>query len=379
MAGDYLHGIKTQFMDANQDPIELLDASIVFMIGTAPSADDSIFPVGKSVLVNSHSMIASLEDGTLYRGMLDLFEQTNALVVVHRVAHDADEAQQKANIIGSLDNDTGEMTGINALLNCESEAGKRPRLAICPEFKDADIASALLATCKKYNAIAIVESDGSGFASHSAFTKALDGAYVIAGGANYFDPQSASDIVIGGSATAAGVIVRTDNEIGFQQAPSNKLAYKIKGPGIPIDYTAGSPTCLANVYNSENMTVYASMKGGTKLWGQRLSNGKSIQKERVRLLIADTIREETQDIIDGNITIPFVDKLLERVQNFIDRMTLDLVVSGGRVWIPKEINIASIGLNEFYLDYEVGYYDSAEKVTYRQYMNNEYTEKVFDR
>lgn len=378
MAGDYLHGIKTLFMDQNQDPIELLDASIGFMIGTGIGADESIFPVGKSVLVNSHAMIAKLGEGTLRRGMLDVFEQGPALVVVHRIEGDTDE-EIKSQIIGMLDNDTGQMTGLNALLNCESEAGKRPRLVCVPEIQDLDIAQAMVSVCSKYNAIPIVEADGTGFASYSEFTKQLDGAYVIAGGAKFFDSEKSDDVVLGGSATAMGVIIRTDNEIGFQQAPSNKIANRIKGPGIPIDYTPGSGTCLANVYNSENMTVYASMKGGTKLWGQRLSNGKSIQKERVRLLIADTIREETQDIIDGNITAPFVDKLVERVQNFIDRMTLDLVISGGRVWVPKEINIASIGTNEFYLDYEVGYYDSAEKVTYRQYMNNEYTEKVFDR
>lgn len=377
MAGDYLHGIKTQFMDENQDPIELLDASIGFMIGTGEGADEAVFPIGASVLVNSHAMIAKLGTGTLKRGMLDAYEQGPALIVVHRVESSQDAAEQKANIIGSLDPDTGVMTGLNALLNCEAEAGKRPRLVACPEFQDADIAAAMVSVCAKYNAIPIVESEGTGFASHSAFTKALTGAYVIAGGAKMFDAESAKDITIGGSATAMGVIIRTDNEVGFQQAPSNKFAYRLKGPGIPIDYTPGSVTCLANVYNSENMAVFASMKGGTKLWGQRLSDGKSIQKERVRLLIADSIREETQDIIDGNITAPFCDKLIERIQNFLDRMTLDLVISGGKVWLPKDMNIAAIGLNEFYVDYSVGYYDSAEQVTYRQYMDNSFTEKVF--
>lgn len=377
MPGDYLHGIKTEFKDDKGNPVNLLDASIVFMIGTGEGADEKVFPIGKSVLVNSQDMISKMGTGTLRRGMLDLYEQGPALVVVHRVEHSDDDAQMKSNIIGKLDNDTGEMTGLNALLNAEADAGKRPRIVCSPEFRDEDIAAAMVAVSKKYNAIAVIESKGEGFASHKAFTDKLDGAYVIAGGAKYFDPESSEVITLGGSATAAGIIVRTDNEKGFQQAPSNKLAYKIKGPGIPIDYTAGSSTCLANVYNSENMTVFAAMRGGCRLWGQKLSNGKSIQKERVRLLIADSMREGTQDVIDGNITKAWVDALVERQQNFLNRMTLDEVISGGRVWVPAEINIESIGLNKFYLDYEIGYYDSAETIIYRQYMNNEYTEKVF--
>ena len=102
-----------------------------------------------------------------------------------------------------------------------------------------------------------------------------------------------------------------------------------------------------------------------------------IQKERVRMLVADSIRLETQDVIDGNITVPWVDNLLARTQNFLDRMTLDEVISGGKASIPKEINIANVGLDKFALDYSIGYYDSAEQITYRQYTDNSFTAKVF--
>lgn len=372
---DYLHGNRTQFMDQNQDPIELLDASIVGVIGWG--GDPAKFPYGIPTLVNSTSQLSDIPSGSLRTAILDMWKQGPCLSVVINVEHSDDDAELKSNLIGVLDNDTGLMTGMKAFMRSEQEAGKRPRILICPEVQDIDVAKALDSIGKKYNAIPIVESKGTGFAEHNAFKNQLDQVMVISGGVKYFDAATSSVVESGGSATAAGIMVRTDNKKGFAKSPSNEFALECRGPVLPIDYTPGSLTCLANVYNSESMTVFANMKGGVKLWGSRLANGKMIQKERVRLIIADSINLETQDIVDGNITIPFCDKLTERLQNFLDRMTLDLVISGGRCWIPKEINIASIGLDKFYVDYSVGYYDSAEQVTYRQYTDNTFTEKVF--
>lgn len=377
MTTEYLHGIRTQFMDKNQDPITLLDASIGILVGTGDDADAAKFPLNKAVLITNESDIAKLGSGTLSRGIKDVYKQTKALIVVIRVLHDEDPAQLKANIIGTLDNDTGTMTGLQAVLNAEQDSGKRPRLIAVPEIQDLDVAKAMESVGLKYGAIPIVEAEGDGFADIVIFKNELSFAYVVGGGNKYFDADLAKDFESGGSASALGVIIRSDNEYGFAQSPSNKLVYESKGSVLPIDYTPGKTTCLANVYNSEQITVFASQKGGVRLWGSRLANGDMIQKERVRLLVADSIRLETQDVIDGNITIPWVDRLLARTQNFIDRMYLDGVVSGGTAWVPKEINIANIGLDSFYLDYSIGYYDSAEQITYRQYTDNSFTAKVF--
>lgn len=374
---NYLHGIRTLFMSENTDPIELLNASIGIAVQHSDDADASVFPLNKAVLITNQADAAKLGTGPLARGVKDVYKQTPALMMVIRVAEGADAAELKANIIGTLDNDTGTMTGLQAVLNAENETGKRPRLIITPEIQDIDIAKAAEAVALKYNAIPIVESDGTGLNSHDAFTKQLSHALVVAGGAKYFDTDLVADFASGGSATALGVLIRTDNEVGFARSPSNKLAYEVKSANIPMDYTPGSETCLCNLYNEANMTVFSKQKGGTRLWGSRLANGKMIQKERVRLIVADSIRLETQDIIDGNITVPWVDNLKERTQNFLDRLSLDYVISGGKVTIPKELNIANIGLDKFYLDYSIGYYDSAEQIIYRQFTDNSFTSKVF--
>jgi hypothetical protein len=374
---DYLHGIQTIFMTANNDPIKILDASIAVIVGTGDDADTTKFPLNKGVLVTNADDVALLGTGTLGRAMRDIYKQGPALVIVIRVEQGSDEAELKANIIGTLDNDTGTMTGLQAVLNAEQDTGKRPRLLAVPEVQDIDVALAMESVALKYGLIPIAEADGTGFTSNNAFTTQLSHILVVAAGVKYYDPDLMDDFESGGSATALGIIIRTDNELNFATSPSNKLAYQCKGSVLPMDYTPGSTTCLANVYNSANMSVFAAQKGGTRLWGSRLANGKMIQKERVRLLVADSIRLETQDIVDGNITAPWVDNLKERTQNFVDRMSLDLIISGGKVSIPKELNIASIGLDTFYLDYAIGYYDSAEQVIYRQYTDNSFTAKVF--
>ena len=228
MSNSYLHGIRTQFMTENDTPIKLLDASIGIAIGTGTGADDKMFPLNKAALISNESQIAKLGDGSLSRAVKEIYKQGPALIEVIRVEHDNDMVNLKANIIGTLDNDAGTMTGMQAVLNAEQDAGKRPRLLICPEIQDIDVAKAMESISLKYGLIPIVEADGTGFASHDAFTKQLSHAYIVAGGVKYFDADKPGDHEAGGSAVALGIIIRTDNQLGFARSPSNKLAYECK-------------------------------------------------------------------------------------------------------------------------------------------------------
>ena len=135
MAADYLHGVEMIYLENMNRPIEVLSASTIGLVGTADDADATVFPLNTPVLINSETQIAKAgTTGTLKTALQDIYDHGAAVVIVIRVEEDADEAQEVANIVGQLDNDTNTYGGLKGLLFAESVLGIRPRLLIAPEY-----------------------------------------------------------------------------------------------------------------------------------------------------------------------------------------------------------------------------------------------------
>jgi len=53
------------------------------------------------------------------------------------------------------------------------------------------------------------------------------------------------------------------------------------------------------------------------------------------------------------------------------------VISGGECWLDNELNVAAIGTGQVYWDYDLGFYDVAERMTFRQHVTDRYNEAIF--
>jgi phage tail sheath protein FI len=106
------------------------------LIGTAPDADNTVFPLNKPVLiVGSRREAAKLgATGTLPMAINGIFDQIGAMVIVIRVKEGEDEAETIANIIGGVDAQTGDYKGVQAFLSAESIVHSAPRILIAPGF-----------------------------------------------------------------------------------------------------------------------------------------------------------------------------------------------------------------------------------------------------
>lgn len=158
MAETFLHGIETVEVDDGIRPVRTVRTSIIGLIGTAPDADATLFPLNTPRLIIGNPRQAKLlgSAGTLKDALDRIFEQAGAVVVVVRVAEGVDDAETRANIVGS----PTDGTGVWAFLKARSMLGVTPRILIAPGFTDYRVTDGITDV--------VVSDGGSGYANADA-------------------------------------------------------------------------------------------------------------------------------------------------------------------------------------------------------------------
>ncbi|MGF6457500.1 phage tail sheath subtilisin-like domain-containing protein [Pseudomonas frederiksbergensis] len=380
MAADYLHGVEQFFLENLDRPIEVLAASTIGLVATADDADPLVFPLNTPVLCNSDKLIAKAgTTGTLRDALNDIYRQSGAVVVVVRVDATETPETQIAGVVGTIDNETGKYTGLKALLAAESLVGVRPRLIIAPEFSHlTGVGAAMEVVAKKLNAIPIIDGSEKGYSVVIGEAALYQEALFVNCGVKVLDEVTGQVVTRKASPTVAGHIVRVDNEEGYWNSASSRKIFGILGTSEVIDHAIGSTTSKANLYNSKNVAVIVNQQGGWYLYGNRLANSVMMPHQRIRYIVGDSILYAHQEFLDRNVTQGYVDGVKNRVNKLIRRLKSRDVISGGECWVDKELNQAAIGTAQVYWDYDLGFYDVAERMTFRQHISNSYNEAIFE-
>lgn len=377
---DKLHGVEHLYLPDLTVPIDVPAASVGFIVATSDDADETIYPLNKIVLVASDALVAKSGTGVLGKSLREIYEQQPAIMIVVRVASDADENTQAANLIGGINNETNSFTGMQLALASESKTGAIPRLFIAPEFSHIEaVGKALENIARKLRGIPIIEGLRDGLSAGIQDKNKYNEAIFFDNGIKYFDSDLDSNVERGGSATVLGHIVRNDYEQGYWTSPSNELIYNIAGSVKDVDYVRGTKTCLANVLSANDICTVINKGGGSYFWGNRLANGVLIPHQRIRYLVGDAIVEANQKYVDDLLTSDYLDFVRKRVNKFIRRLTLRGVISGGECWLDAELNKAALPTNTAYWDYKLGFYNVAETMVFRQHTTDEYTNDIIDR
>lgn len=142
MADQFLHGVEVLDIDAGPRPIQTVRSSVIGLIGTAPDADATKFPINTPVLIAGSRVEAAYLDlvgdgeGTLPQAMDTILDQIGAVVVIVRVDEGTDINETVANVLGGVNATTGTYEGVHAFLAAESIIGFAPKVLIAPGFTD---------------------------------------------------------------------------------------------------------------------------------------------------------------------------------------------------------------------------------------------------
>lgn len=155
MAEQFLHGIEVIEIDDGIRPIRTVKSAIIGLIGTAPDADPTYFPLNEPVAIVGNPRFAQRlgDSGTLKDAINRIFEQAGATVVVVRVEEDENPAITRGNIVGKAT----EGTGVWAFLKSRAKTALTPRILIAPGFTEQRVNNGVTDV--------IVTDKGSGYPS----------------------------------------------------------------------------------------------------------------------------------------------------------------------------------------------------------------------
>jgi phage tail sheath protein FI len=398
----FLHGVEVLELDSGPRPIRIAPTSVIGIVGTAPNADESAFPLNTPTLIAGSRLEAAKLDlsdqklGTLPNALDGILDQAGAVVIVVRIEEGATEAETLANVIGGVNAETGAFEGVQALLGAQSVVGFSPRLLIAPGFthqrlEDGDnpgkffanpVVAELQGIAERLRAVIIADGPNTKDETAIEYSEDFGSArvYLVDPWVKVLGPDGKL-IDEPPSARVAGLISKIDNERGFWWSPSNQLLNGIIGTTRPVDFKMGDRSCRANLLNAKNVATIIR-EDGFRLWGNRtLSSDLKwafLCQRRTADIINDALQASHLWAIDRAITKTYYDDVVEGVNNFLSGLKARGAILGGQCWAPPELNRpADIADGKATFDFDFTSPSPAEHITFRSRMVNDYLEELF--
>lgn len=276
----------------------------------------------------------------------------------------------------------GDYSGIHALLGAESSLGLRPRILCAPGWSDQlAVGQSLIARAERLRATAVIEGPASTDAEAIAYAGNLTASrrgYLVDPQLRYSDGDGGT-VDRGASAAVAGVIARTDHELGFWWSPSNRPVAGALGTSRAIDFALGDPAARANLLNEANVATIIR-ENGYRLWGNRTLSADAkfqfLSVARTADLIQDALQRSHLWAVDRNITRTYLSDVAEGVRAYIAELVGLGALAGGDC-VPSDLNTAgTIRDGRAYFDVDFTPYSPAERVTFRVALVDDHLEEL---
>ncbi|MDN5248409.1 MAG: phage tail sheath subtilisin-like domain-containing protein [Wolbachia endosymbiont of Tyrophagus putrescentiae] len=379
MTEKFLHGVNVVEVTSGPRTIRTAKSSVIGVIGTAPEADDTEFPLNKPVLITEEAVKLG-KKGTLPSAIDSIFTQVRATVVIIRVEESNNteatlkEDETLNNIIGGVDEETGEYKGIQAFLSSESVVHAAPRILIAPYFTHQlpeienginSVVAALIPIAERLRAIIVADGPNTNDEEAIKWRKGVGSSrvYVV-------DPwvKVSTNEILPPSPFVAGLIAKVDN---VWHSPSNQEINGIVGTSRPVDFTLGDAGCRANYLNENEVTTIIHQKG-YRLWGNRTCSSDPkwafLSVRRTADLINDSLLRAHLWAVDRNITKTYIDDVIESVNSYLASLKAQGTIINGKCYAtPTPTSIAS-GKVSFDFEFTPPY--PAEQITFRSRLVN---------
>lgn len=385
MPEQFLHGIEVVEIDAGPRPIQTVRSAVIGLVGYAPEADPDLFPENTPVLIaGKRSEAVGLgQQGTLPAAVNDIFDQVGAMIVVIRVPESEGGAPSSSKIIGELDVDTGQYTGIQALLAAESEVYVTPRILIAPEYTHtAEIASALISVADRLRAVVIADGPNVGDQNAIEYRELFGSSrlYLVDPWVRVWDNENNVEVTRPASARVAGLIAKSDSERGFWWSPSNREIRGITGTARSVDFALGDVNARANILN-ENEVATIIQKDGFRLWGNRSCSDDPkwafLSVRRTADMINESLLRAHMWAVDRNITKTYIEDVLEGVNAYLRHLRTLGAIINGQAWADPELNTPDqIAQGNVFIDFDFTPPYPAEHITFRSHLVNDYLIEV---
>jgi phage tail sheath protein FI len=384
MPETYLHGIRGTVIDDGARPVRVLRSSAIGIVGTAPDADPLKFPLNTPVLIAGNAREAAMlgTTGTLPKALERIFLYGGSAVAVIRVAQGVDIAATTTNVIGGVDAGTSEYTGLKALLSAKSKIDLWPRIIIAPGFSQITaVANAMISVANSLRAFVYLDGPNTTDAAAHTYRQTFDSRRAM-----LIDPwivvrqSDGSNAAYPASPDVAGLRALKDRERGFHWVTSNSPML-IDGISRAVDFQRDDENCRANLLNENEISTIVR-DDGWRFWGDRTLASDPLfafeSVSRTTDLILDSLSAAHLWAVDRNLTKTYFDDVRESVQGFLDYLTAQGVILGGKCWVDRELNTnLQLQQGKAYFDFDFTAPAPAEQITFRAHLVNDYYDTIF--
>ncbi len=242
----FLHGIETQERDAgNPRFVATIDSGIIYLVGTAPDAEPTLFPVGQPQVMRGYNdMPVGLgAAGTLPDQLSNVLAQAGRMsqtVYFNRVEDGASEAETLANVLGNR----ALRTGLHALSRIQPEFGQAPKLLGAPGFTSArptdGVASVAVTEggTSYTTATVTITGDGTGATATAVLDGGAVSAVVVTNPGTGYTTATATISGDGSGATATVTLGTTANPVAAELAAlcqRYRACTVVSGPNTTVE------------------------------------------------------------------------------------------------------------------------------------------------
>ncbi|KQZ87190.1 hypothetical protein ASD64_07040 [Mesorhizobium sp. Root157] len=354
----YQHGTRVSRVPEGTVSFEVFDQTPVAILGTAPDADDALFPLDTPVAITGD--LAQIEalgvTGTLKDSVNALVTASGGRFIpktcIVRVEEGVDAEATMANAVGSA----GSMTGLHAFKGVGSELGFKPKIYMAPGLTGQRPAGAanpvvagLVPFLERQRARMLVGIGGA--TKEEALTYRDD---VSSLAVDLIDPRvmvSGSDglpVARPAEPFIAGLgckIIRdgdpnSKKPAGFWVSWSNAIIGGIVGTERPITFDYTDPDTESHLLN-ENRINTIVRDGGYRYWGGLSASADDdwmfSSVVRTRFAIEEMVAKDFAPIIDAPMNAPaVVEAIVSLDEKLGDLRIAGAVINGRAFFLPAE-------------------------------------------
>ena len=388
MPDQFLHGVEVVQIDDGIRPISTAKSSVIGLIGTAPDADATAFPLNTPILIEGPRKAAELgATGTLKDAYNAIYAQGASVAVVVLVAEGIDAAATLSNVTG----DPSDGTGLWAFTNAQSLLDLTPRILAAPGFTStvpgdpaSPVTTGLISVADRIRAVVI--SDGPNTNETDAVTErgnwGSDRLFIVDPAVSVFDTITKTYVTRPASAYVAGLIAKRDLEKGFWWSPSNQIIQGISGTARPVSFGLSDTETEANRMNEAGVATIVR-RDGFRLWGNRGATPDAqwafLSVRRTADIIYDSIERAHLWAMDRPMSAQLILDIRDGVQAFGQGLVNQGALLGFKCWLDAELNTeATLKAGKLYLDFDFEPPAPLEHLVFRAHREGEYYNELIE-
>jgi len=357
---DYHHGVRVIEINEGTRPIRTVSTAVVGLIATADDADPAAFPLNTPVLLtNVTGAIGKAgKKGTLSRVLDAISKQTNPFTIVVRVPTAETEAEQTTNVIGTV-TESGQYTGIKALLSAQAKFGIKPRILGAPGLDTQAVTTELVATAQKLRAFVYASAwNCQTKEAATAYRQQFGQREVMIIWPDFvsWDSTANANASLPAVAYALGLRAKIDEDIGWHKSLSNMVVNGPLGISRDVFWDLQSANTDAGYLNAAGVTTLIN-KSGYRFWGSRTAEEAEFfffeNYTRTAQVLADTIAEAHFVYVDKPVHPSLVRDLIESINaKFRELKTEGYIIDANAWFDPASNSKESLKMGSLTIDYD---------------------------